>query len=64
MTAPRRIVLLAPDGKLERVLCEPPAIDLHAELRRQAALHPGRRVCGEWDSGDWRGWVRFLEITK
>ena len=56
----RRIVLLGADdhGSHERVLCEPSADNLHAEVVRQAIAHPGRRVAGEHMSkGEWIRWV-------
>lgn len=59
--APRRLLLLAADGTIERVLAEPPADKLHAELRRLVPLHPGRQITGEWRKGD--SWVRFLITT-
>lgn len=57
--ARRRVVLLSDDdyGEVERVLAEPAAIDAKDEMRKQAELHPGRRIAVEWcDRGKW---VRF-----
>lgn len=57
-TAPRRLVLLRADGTAESVLAELPAAEMHDEIRRQAALYPGRLVAGEFLlRGEWR---RFL----
>lgn len=68
--APRRIVLLRDrdDGEIERVLAEYSAAlwlaDLSfsptVELRKHAAMHPGRRIAAEWLGP--LGWIRFLWI--
>ena len=59
----RRIVLLAEDGQtIERVLAEPPAIDLLRELRRLAEEHRGKRLAAEWrKDGEW---VPYLWIQR
>jgi len=58
----RRIVLLAPDGAVERVLALPAASRAHATLRRLASAHPGRTVAAEWQQG--RRWVRYLTMQN
>ncbi len=62
---PRRLVLLEGDegSSVERVLveytgAEGPGQDVHADLDRVAAEHPGRLVAAEWLGP--LGWTRFL----
>jgi hypothetical protein len=62
---PRRLVLLGAgeDSEVRQVLAEYPAggikgSQLHAELQRQAADHPGTLVAVEWLGP--LGWTRFL----
>jgi hypothetical protein len=60
---PRRIVLLAVDEAMEKVLAEYQGTEisgkrLHTELQRFAREHHPRRIAAEWLGP--RGWVRFL----
>lgn len=60
--AQRRIVLLAPDGTVERVLAEPVAAKVIDELRRLRAEYPGRSLAAEWQQrGKWIRWITTLE---
>ena len=68
-TAPRRLVLLAggEDSAIERVLAEPTGAegrgkDVHAEIERLAATHPGKCLAAEWLGP--LGWTRFLWCWK
>lgn len=57
--APRRVVLLRPDGTVERVLAEPAAHEAQGEFRRLADRYTGRPVAAEHLTA--RGWVRWLQ---
>ncbi len=66
-TAPRRVVLLGPDGTVASVLAEWRGVAVSGyaadgRARREAAARPGRGVAVEWLSRH-LGWVRFLEVT-
>lgn len=62
--APRRIVLLAPDGTPETVLATPKASGIIEELRRLRKSHPGRSLAAEWQqNGKWVRWITTLEGT-
>lgn len=58
--ATRRLVLLAADGSVARVLAEPPAAMVHQEIRRLAKENPGEMVAAEWLST--LGWQRWITI--
>lgn len=60
MTAPRRLLLLPADTSGEPVvLAEVGARDCHAEIQRQMAKYPGRRIAAEWRhrNGEWCRWI-------
>ncbi len=66
---PRRLVLLAggEDSVVEGVLAEYTGLegrgkDVHGDIERHAAEHPGRFVAAEWFSA--LGWTRFLWCRK
>ncbi len=66
-TAPRRLVLLGPDGTVASVLAEWRGVAVSGfaadgRARREAAARPGRVVGVEWEHR-WLGWQRFLEVT-
>lgn len=64
--ASRRIVLLGADdhGEPECVLAEPEAGQLHAEVVRQVAMFPGRRIAAEhWGPLGWCRWICAGERT-